>query len=185
MLHADVVRDPASAAGVRPGIVQVGVAEIQVGVDPEDADIFGERADDRRREAVLAADDDRNLPRADDVGGPLGDARDHVDGGTVRRGIAEVGDGDVEQVPLVIHHVGLEVVRGFPDRTRCEPRPAAEGAGVIVGHAEQGDAGGVVLRDGVREVGRGHPEAATAWAYLRTRPLNSSSAGGGRASPCT
>src|SRR5947207_5548777 len=101
------------------------------------------------------------------------------------RGIAEVGDGDVEQVPLVIHHVGLEVVRGFPDRTRCEPRPAAEGAGVIVGHAEQGDAGGVVLRDGVREVGRGHPEAATAWAYLRTRPLNSSSAGGGRACPCT
>src|SRR2546430_15997071 len=41
------------------------------------------------------------------------------------------------QVPLVVHHEGLEVVRGLADRPRRESGAPAERAGAIVRNAEQ------------------------------------------------
>src|SRR3989442_9786784 len=125
----------------------------------------------RGRGAVPPANPDGNLSRPDDVGGHLRDAGDHLRRGSEGGRIAQVGHGDLEQVPLVVHHEALEVVRGLADRPRRKAGATAERARAIVRDAEYGDAGRLVLRDGVCETGRGHPRAETAWAYLRTSPV--------------
>src|SRR2546426_8724524 len=58
----DVVRDPPRRSGMGPLVREVRVAEVEVGIDPDDADVFRERPHDGRREAVLPADDDWDLP---------------------------------------------------------------------------------------------------------------------------
>src|SRR5713226_1280462 len=185
MLDTDVIRDSTRAARMGPRIVQVGISEVQVGIDPDHADIFGEGPDDRGREAVLATDHDRNLSRSHDVGGHLRDPADHLGRRAICGRVAEVRHGDVGEVSLVVHHEGLVVVRGLPDRPRGKARAAAEGTRAVVGDAEKDDASRVVRRDGVREMSRGHPRTETAWAYLRTTPFTARKVSAGRGPRCT
>src|SRR5712692_1644404 len=67
VLHPDVVRDPPRRTGMGPLVREVRVAEVEVRIDPDDADVLRERPHDGRGEAVLPADDDWNLPGADDI----------------------------------------------------------------------------------------------------------------------
>src|SRR5437016_10167313 len=98
MLDADVVRNPTGATRVRPRIVQVGLSEVQMGVDPDHADVLREGTDDRGREAVLPADHDRTLSRTDDFGGYLGDAANNLRCRSYGGRVDEVSHGDIEQV---------------------------------------------------------------------------------------
>src|SRR5207245_3583705 len=95
--------------------------------------------------------------------------------------VAEVRDGHLADVPLVVHHVRLKVVRRLADRTGRISRAAAERARPVVRHAEQRDARVLVLRDCVREAGRGHGRTETACAYLRSTPVTGTTASDGRA----
>src|SRR5207249_3089288 len=67
VFDADVVRDPARRAGVRPSVGEVRVAEVEVGVDSDHSDVLRECTHDRRCEAVFTADDDRTLRSAADI----------------------------------------------------------------------------------------------------------------------
>src|SRR6266571_3897203 len=79
---------------------------------------------------------------------------------------------DAPKVALVVHHVGLEVVRRLADRARSEAGAAAERARAVVRHSEQGHPRLIILRDGVREARRSHGRTEIACAYLRTTPLS-------------
>src|SRR5438445_563755 len=139
-------------------------------------EVWGEHADDfldlEGREAVLPADDDWKLPGADDIRRHLRHAVHHLRRRPEGRQVAQIGHGNVSEVALVVHHVGLEIVRGLANRSRRETGAAAERARAVVRHSEQDHPRLVILRDGVREAGRGHGRTEIARAYLRTSPLN-------------
>src|SRR2546428_401414 len=139
---------------------------------PHPADFWGDPRRAGGRGAVPPADDDRDLPGADHIGRHFRDAVHHFRRGPEGRRVAQIGHGNVSEVALVVHHVGLEIVRGLSNRSRRETGPAAERARAVVRHSEQDDPRLVILRDGVREAGRGHGRTEIARAYLRTTPFN-------------
>src|SRR5713101_9605757 len=61
VFHPDVVRDPPRRTGMGPFVREVRVTEVEVRIDPDDADVLRERPHNGRGEAVLSPDDDWNL----------------------------------------------------------------------------------------------------------------------------
>src|SRR3989442_819270 len=98
VLDPDVVRDPPRRTGMGPLVREVRVAEVEVGIDPDDADVFRERPHDGRREAVLPADDDWDLPGADDIGRHLCHAVHHLRRRPEGRQVAQIGYANVSYV---------------------------------------------------------------------------------------
>src|SRR3990170_1010531 len=169
VLHADVVRDSAGRAGVRPPIVQIRVPEVEGGGDPEHTDVLRERSHDGGGEAVFPADHDGDLPRADDVGGHLADARNHVRRRPEGRCVPQIREGNVREVPFVVHHEALEIVRGLADCRRPVPGAAPEGTRAVIRDSEEDHPGLLVLRHRVREPRGGHVLSTRAWT-IRFQP---------------
>ena len=159
-VEAHVVGDPPLGARVGPLVVVVRIAEVEVGVEADDPDVLREPADGGGRDAVLPPDREGDLPRLRDPRRGLGDPLHH----RLRRPevlqVPEVVELHVEDVPPVVHHVRLEVVRRLSDRVRGPPGPEAERGRPVEGHAEQDDASVVVGRDRVRERAGDHGGAA-------------------------